>query len=215
MQQKLPVFRHLWGPDALEERHPHCVNADDRVAAEREICELFLIVAREAALRCWQVNVVVAERNHVQRPCLGTGAGCYEDLALNGPAPLRLLSLILSPSILHPRRSLPPQAAEALGGFFLQPVENRLHMKLQERRSRSTPGVGIPANSTLQRFCIHATSAESYRSSIRRWGALRRETMPSASVAAKQASCPRWGRLGMVRHCAAHDALHWRRQTHF
>jgi hypothetical protein len=81
-----------------------------------------------------------------------------------GPAPLRwtvsrLLSLIFSPSILHPTRSLPPQAAAAPGGFFLRSAENRLRIKVQERRSRSTPGVDIPANSTLQRFCVHDHAA--------------------------------------------------------
>ena len=85
--------------------------------------------------------------------------------AKGGAAPLRwtvsrLLSLILSPSILHPKRSLPPQAAEALSGFFLRFAENRLCIKLQERRSQSTPGVGIPGNPILRRLRIpdHAAS---------------------------------------------------------
>jgi hypothetical protein len=82
-----------------------------------------------------------------------------------GAAPVRwtvyrLRFLISSPSILHPKRSLPPQAAEALGGFFLQCAENRPRIKLQALRSRPTPGVGISANPTLRRFCIrdHAAS---------------------------------------------------------
>jgi hypothetical protein len=86
-------------------------------------------------------------------------------LAGNGAAPVRwtvyrLRFLISSPSILHPKRSLPPQAAEALGGFFLQCAENRPRIKLQALRSRPTPGVGISANPTLRRFCIrdHAAS---------------------------------------------------------
>ena len=46
----------------------------------------------------------------------------------NGAAPVRwtvyrLRFLISSPSILHPKRSLPPQAAEIPGGFFLQSAQ--------------------------------------------------------------------------------------------
>jgi hypothetical protein len=65
-----------------------------------------------------------------------------------GTAPVRwtvyrLRFLISSPSILHPKRSLPPQAAEA-PGFFLQFAENRSRIKLQAPRSRSTPGLCYP-----------------------------------------------------------------------
>jgi len=58
----------------------------------------------------------------------------------------RLRFLISSPSILHPKRSLPPQAAEAPGGSFLQSAKIRPRIKLQVPRSRSTPGLGMPAN---------------------------------------------------------------------
>jgi len=78
----------------------------------------------------------------------------------DGAAPVRwtvyrLRFLISSPSILHPKRSLPPQAAEAPGGFFLQSAKNRLRIKLQAPRSRPTPGVGIPVNCTL-RTVLHS-----------------------------------------------------------
>jgi hypothetical protein len=85
-------------------------------------------------------------------------------LFMFGAAPVRwtvyrLRFLISSPSILHPQRSLPPQAAEALGEFFLQSATNRPRIKLQAPRSSSTPGVGIPTNSTLRRFCTHDHAA--------------------------------------------------------
>ena len=72
--------------------------------------------------------------------------------SLNGDDPVRwtvyrLRFLISSPSILHPKRSLPPQAAEAPGGFFLQSAENRPRIKLQAPRSRSTPGPWHPRKS--------------------------------------------------------------------
>src|SRR6266852_2499553 len=95
---------------------------------------------------------------------IAIGQLCRVSSPHSGAAPLRwtvsrLLSLILSPSILHPKRSLPPQAAEALGGFFLQSAENRPHIKLQAPRSRSTPGVGIPGNSLLRELGIHDHAA--------------------------------------------------------
>jgi hypothetical protein len=81
-----------------------------------------------------------------------------------GAAPVRwtvyrLRFLISSPSILHPKRSLPPQAAEALGAFFLQSAKNQPRIKLKAPRSRSTPGIGIPAIFALRRFCIHDHAA--------------------------------------------------------
>jgi hypothetical protein len=58
----------------------------------------------------WAIRI----RLHIASRC--------RDLALEA-APVRwtvyrLRFVISSPSILHPKRSLPPQAAEALGGFF-------------------------------------------------------------------------------------------------
>ena len=90
--------------------------------------------------------------------------GLAEQLINFGAAPVRwtvyrLRFLISSPSILHPRRGLPPQAAEALRGFFHQFAKNRPRIKLQALRSRSTPGVGLPGNSTLRQFCIHDHAA--------------------------------------------------------
>jgi hypothetical protein len=72
----------------------------------------------------------------------------------------RLRFLIASSSILYLNGSLPPQAAEAPGGFFLQSAKNRPRIKLQVPRSRSTPGVGTRINFTLRGFGIrdHAAS---------------------------------------------------------